>query len=88
MNTNVINAYLEQARKIIGDRSQAEVDYDDCVVANLSKGMDIKRAIQAANQEYPEEALQPGPEHWTDLANRYEYLAEHKAMLKKLGVKE
>ena len=88
MNVNEINAYVQRAREIIGDRSQSEIAYDDSVVAHLSRGMDIKRAIRAANQEHPEEALAPGPEHWADLAARYEYILEHKAILKTLGMKE
>ena len=88
MNVNDINAYLERAQEIIGERSPVEIAYDDCVVAHLSRGKDIRRAIRAANREHPEEALQPGPEHWEDLASRYEYILEHKAILKRLGMKE
>ena len=55
MNANQINAYLERAREIIGDRSQAEIDYDNAVVASLSGGMDIKGAIASANRKYPDE---------------------------------
>jgi hypothetical protein len=88
MTVNEINAYLQRAREIIGDRSPSEITYDDSVVAHLSTGKDIKRAIRAANQEHPAEALEPGPEHWEDLAARYEYLLEHKAILKTLGMIE
>lgn len=88
MNVNEINAYLERAREIIEDRSQGEIDYDNAVVSHLSTGKDIKRAIRAANHEHPEEALNPGPDHWPDLAARYEYIMEHKAILKRLGIKE
>jgi hypothetical protein len=88
MNVNEINEYLEQAQEIIGERSPGEIAYDDSIVAHLSKGLDIKQAICAANKEHPDEALQPGPEHWDDLAIRYEYILEHKAILKKLGIKE
>jgi hypothetical protein len=88
MNVNDINAYLQRAREIIGDRSPSEIAYDDSIVAHLGRGMDIKRAIRAANREYPEEALQPGPEHWPDLAARYDYILQHKAILKTLGMKE
>ena len=88
MNVNEINAYLQHAREIIGDRSQSEIAYDDCVVAHLNLGMDIKRAIRAANQKHPEEALKSGPEHWPDLAARYDYILQHKAILKTLGMKE
>jgi hypothetical protein len=88
MNVNEINAYLQRAREIIGERSPSEIAYDDSVVSHLTNGADIKRAIRAANREHPTEALNPGPEDWEDLASRYEYIAEHKVLMKKLGVKE
>ena len=47
MKTPPNNAYFQRAREIIGDRSQAEIDYDSSVVAHLSAGMDIKSAIRA-----------------------------------------
>jgi hypothetical protein len=74
MNVEQINAYLERAQEIIGDRSSGETEYDDAVVAHLSAGMDIKRAIGPANQEHPDEALNPGADLWSDVAARYEYL--------------
>jgi hypothetical protein len=58
------------------------------VVAHLSAGLDIKRAIGAANHEHPEEALKPGASHWADLAAHYEYSLEHKAILKRLGIRK
>jgi hypothetical protein len=88
MDVNQINAYLERAREIIGDRSRSEIEYDNSVVAHLSTGMDIKKAIDAANQEHPEEALKPEADHWEDLAARYEYITEHTTLLKRLGIKE
>lgn len=88
MKVNEINAYLQRAREIIGDRSRMEIDYDNSVVARLSAGMDIKSAIRAVNQEYPEEALKPSADQWSDLAARYNYIREHKAILKRLGMNE
>ena len=88
MDANQINHYLARAREIIGDRSQAEIEYDNAVIANLSTGMDIKSAIGAANLQYPEESLKPNADHWADLAARYDYLREHKAILKRLGMKK
>ena len=88
MNVDDINAYLQRAQEIIGDRSPAEIEYDDSVVGHLSRGMDIKRAIRAANQEHPDEALKPGSDDWADLTVRYEYIREHKGILKRLGMKE
>ena len=88
MNLKDINAYLERAREIIGDRSPAEIDYDNAVIAHLSTGMDIKRAIRAANQADPAEALQPGHDDWADMVSHYEYIKEHTAILKRLGMQE
>ncbi len=88
MDANQINAYLARASEIIGDRSKAEAAYDDAVVDHLGGGMDIKQAIRAANREYPNEALRPGTGDWTDVAARYEYLMQHKAILKRLGIQE
>ena len=50
--------------------------------------MDIKRAIADANQKYPKEALRPDSDDWADLAVRYQYIKEHKAILKRLGMRE
>ena len=36
----------------------------------------------------PEAALKPDENHWADLAARYDYIMEHKAILKRLGVQE
>jgi hypothetical protein len=88
MDVNEINAYLQRARGIIGDRSPSEIEYDNAIVSNLSGRMNIKKAIAAANKQYPEEALQPSPEHWDDLRARYEYLREHKVILRRLGMPE
>jgi hypothetical protein len=88
MNVNQINAYLERAREIIGDRTKDEAAYDDAVVSHLVSGMNIKRAIEAANLEHPKEALRPRVDDWKDVAARYEYLAEHKAILTRLGIRE
>ncbi|PWU18060.1 MAG: hypothetical protein C5B50_10020 [Verrucomicrobia bacterium] len=86
LNVKDFNAYLQRAREIIGERSPGEIEYDNAIVANLSAGMDIREAMAAANRLYPEEALKPGPEHWDDLAARYDYIREHKLLLRKLGI--
>jgi hypothetical protein len=88
MTGNQIKAYLERAREIIGDRSQAEIDYDNAVVEHLSSGMDIKSAIAAANRKYPDEALTPGAGDWADMEARYQYIREHKSILNRLGISE
>ena len=83
-----MNAYLKRAREIVGNRTPSEIKYDNTVIAGLVSGMDIQRAIAAANRERPDEALKPKPNQWADLAVRYEYLLQHNEILKKSGIKE
>jgi hypothetical protein len=88
MDAPLTNDYLARAREILGDRTDAEIEYDNTVVAFLAKGMVIQSAIDAANREHPDEALKVHPSQWEDLAARYDYISKHKLMLQKLGIKE
>ncbi len=55
------NAFLKRAREIIGERTSAEIEYDNTVIAGLAKGMDIQAAIAVANLEHPRQTLMPNP---------------------------
>ena len=88
MDAPLTNDYLARVREILGDRTDTEIEYDNTVIVFLAKGMDIKRAVDAANREHPHEALKPDPAHWEDLAARYDYIIQYKLMLQKLGIKE
>lgn len=83
---NGMNAYLKRAREIIGAQTVAQIEYDNAVIVGLARGMDIQRAIAAANQEHPDEALNPQPNQWADLAARYDYLRQHDEILKRSGI--
>ena len=67
----LIAQYIIDAGQIIGDRSQAEIAYDNAMVAYLSSDLDIKSAVAAANQKYPDEALRLGAGDWADMEARY-----------------
>jgi hypothetical protein len=88
MDVNTINAYLERAREIIGERTPAEIEYDNAVVTNLANGKDIRSAVRTANQQHPAEALKPAADQWDDVAARYQSLRQHKTVLKRLGIRE
>ena len=88
MDIDQINVYLESAREIIGERSKAEIDYDDAIVSHLDSGKNIQQAINAASKLYPDEALGVDSSLLSDLQNRYEYISEHKKILKKLGIQK
>ena len=53
MDAHLTNDYLARAREILGDRTDSEIKYDDTVVAFLTKGMNIKSAVNAANRGSP-----------------------------------
>ena len=81
---NPLEQYLERAREIIGDRTQAEQRYDREVLRWLRKGKPIQKAIAKANKRFPSEALQVSESAVPELQAHYEYLAEHEAILRKL----
>jgi len=87
MDEKHISMYLKRAQEIIGERSLEEIEYDNAVVANLEEGLNIKKAIETANNLHPKEALDPDMHSWDDVASRYQYLKQHKAILVKLNHK-
>jgi hypothetical protein len=86
MSPEQINQYLQSAKQIIGERSEAEEAYDDEVVAGLEQGLPIKAAIDAANRKFPGEALKVQKEALQEVAQHFEYLAEHKKIMRRLGM--
>ena len=79
--------YLQRAKEIIGDRSQAEIVYDDDVLRGLRSGKDVAAAIMQANEKYPDEALQVDETTIDDVASHYEFLLEHEAIMKKMSMR-
>ena len=55
------------------------------VVKWLRKQGNIRKALNKANQKYPDQALKYGDSNIDDLASHYEYLMQHMNMVKKLG---
>lgn len=81
----MIEQYLKRANEIIGERSKEEEKYDNEVVKWLKKQGKIRKALNKANQKYPEQALKYDDSNIDDLASHYEYLMQHMDIVKKLG---
>jgi hypothetical protein len=81
----MIDQYLERANEIIGDRSKEEEKYDNEVVKWLRKQGKIRKALNKANQKYPDQALKYDDSNIDDLTSHYEYLMQHMEIVKKLG---
>jgi hypothetical protein len=64
--------YLERANEIIGERSKEEERYDKEVVKWLRKQGKIKKALDKANQKYPNQALQYDDSNIDDIESHYE----------------
>jgi hypothetical protein len=80
-----IEQYLSRSQEIIGDRSRAEIRYDNEVIRWLRKGREIKKAIKKANKKYPNEALKLDGSDIHDVASYYEYLLEHENIIHKIS---
>jgi hypothetical protein len=82
---NLFDDYLRRSQDIIGDRTQAEENYDNEVLNWLRKGAGIREAISKANQKYPEEALKIDNTNIDDVAAHYDYLKEHVEIMQKIN---
>jgi len=74
---NLLNEYLNRAKEIIGERTKEEERYDNEVLKWLRKDKNIKKAINKANQKYPDEALELDSSNINDVKEHYNYLLEH-----------
>ncbi|MGD9206428.1 MAG: hypothetical protein PVF86_17900 [Desulfobacterales bacterium] len=80
-----IEQYLSRSQEIIGNRSRAEIRYDNEVIRWLRKGREIKKAIKKANKKYPNEALKLDGSEIDDVASYYDYLLEHENIIHKIS---
>jgi hypothetical protein len=80
-----IEQYLLRSQEIIGDRSRAEIRYDNEVIRWLRKGREIKIAIKKANKKYPNEALKLEGSDINNVASYYDYLLEHENIIHKIS---
>jgi hypothetical protein len=51
----------------------------------VRRGKSISKAIAKANEKYPREALRVNNDNLADVEAHYKYLAEHEAIMEKLG---
>jgi Skp family chaperone for outer membrane proteins len=80
-----LKQYLNRANEIIGDRTKEEERYDKEVLRWLRKGKGIQKAINKANQKYPNEALEVVTDNVNDVAAHYDYLLEHDNIIRKIS---
>lgn len=88
MKDEMLKLHLARAREIIGERTPAEVAYDDAVVAGLEMGFSIETSLVNAGQKHPFEALSWDAETIGDLAAHYDYLKGHAEIMRKLQGKQ
>jgi hypothetical protein len=76
--------YLHSTEEITGGRTKAEEQYDAEVIHWLNKGAQIEKAIEKANQKYPEEALEVDETNVDAVAAHYDYLKEHVELVREI----
>ena len=84
MKDKLLKAYLARAKEIIGERTAAQVAYDDAVVAGLDTGLPIEAALAHAGQKHPSEALSWNADSLDDIAAHYDYLREHAQIMRRI----
>jgi hypothetical protein len=82
---DLIEQYLSRSREIIGNRTQAEIRYDNEVLRWLRRGKNIEKAIDTANKKYPEEALKTDDSNIDNVVAHYDYLMQHDEIMRKLS---
>lgn len=82
---NFIEQYLSRSKEIIGNRTQAEIRYDNEVLRWLRKGKSIEKAIKSANKKYPDEALRIDESNIENVAAHYDYLVQYDEILRKIS---
>lgn len=81
----LIDQYLRRSREIIGTRTRSEERYDNEVIRWLKKGANMRKAINKANEKYPDEALKLDETNVEDVAAHYEYLMQHIEIMRKVS---
>jgi len=84
-SVDILKQYLSRVDEIIGERTSEEQKYDHEVVRWVRRGKGISKAIAKANEKYPKEALKVNDDNLADVEAHYKYLAEHEAIMERLG---
>ena len=81
---DLIEQYFSRSKEIIGDRTQAEIRYDNEVLRWLRKGTKFEKAINKANKKHPDQALKLDDSNLIDVVDHYDYLLEHEKIMRRL----
>jgi hypothetical protein len=81
---SLIDQYLRRSQEIIGNRTESEEQYDNEVIKWLKKGLTTRKAIDRANERYPDEALTLDETTVENVAAHYEYLLQHMEILQEI----
>lgn len=80
----LLELYRSTVAQVLGDRTPAEIAYDDAVVDGMNRGLPIDVAMSNAGQLFPTEALAMTDDNRQDLTARFEFLKEHAVLMKQL----
>jgi len=68
----MLKQYLDQAKEVIGERTEGEIAHDNAVVDALNSGLSIEAALSLAAQHHPGEAIQWDSGNIDDIAAHYD----------------
>jgi hypothetical protein len=77
-------AWNTDFEKEVNERTESEIEYDNVILKELSKGNSIESALKVAGNKYPEEALQYDKENIEYIREHYEYLLNHEKIKQRI----
>ena len=63
-------------REELAQRTKAEKQYDDYLLAQLGKGKKFKTALRKANAKFSAQALNPGADQMSDTEEHYRFILD------------
>jgi hypothetical protein len=78
----ILSAYLDNAAKIIGNRTPSEIAYDDAIVEALRQGHSMKESLAIAAAKFPGEAIAWDNDNIEEIKAHYDYLRNHADILR------
>lgn len=88
IKNSVISSYTKSSKwfqDILDERTEGEIEYDNVVLREIEKGKSIKKALDIAAQEFPDEALQYDDDNIDEIYAHYDYFVNHVKIMDKIN---
>ena len=84
---DTIDAYKKSSQwfqDILDERTDDEIKYDNIVLRELNNGKPIRKALDIASEQYPDEALEYDDDNIDEIYAHYDYFVNHVKIIKRI----